>query len=252
MWVVVTGASSGIGLELARVFAEHGCHLFLVARNIQQLQKAASELRKTYGTDVRVLQKDLTEPNAADELFAQLNSTGIDIFVNNAASGICGAFADTDIHKQVETICLNTEALTRLTKCAIVHMQKHGGGKILNVASTGAYQPGPYTAVYYATKAYVLSFTQALRHELKGSGICISVLCPGATVTDFARRAGKRQLKCAMTARAVAQIAYKGLNSNRGVIIPGVWNKIAVIGSKLLPGHAMAAIVARIQKRLIV
>lgn len=247
---VITGASSGIGLALAQLLAERGHDLVLVARDAQKLADIAQELVAKYGIKTTSIQMDLSKPGAAAAMFAQLEGMSVDIFINNAGAGLCGPFLNTDSQMDAGIISLNITALTELCKLAAVHMQARGGGSILNVASTGAYQPGPYIAVYYATKAYVLSFSQALRKELADSGVAVSALCPGATATDFARRAGKRDIRGAMSARAVALCAYKGLQKNKGVIIPGVSNKLAVLFSRLVPGMLSARIVGRIQKKM--
>lgn len=247
---VITGASSGIGLALAQVFAQNGHDLVLVARDAQKLADIAAELVADHGVKATPMPMDLSKPGAAEALFSQLGDKQIGIFVSCAGAGVSGPFLNTGTEKDAEIIRLNITALTELCKHAAARMQRNGGGSILNVASTGAYQPGPYIAVYYATKAYVLSFTQALRKELAGSGVAVSALCPGATATDFSRRAGKRDIKGAMSARAVAIKAYKGLQRNKGVIIPGAGNKLAVLFSRLVPGALSAAIVGRIQKKM--
>ena len=253
-WVLVTGASSGIGRELACVFAAHQYNLVLCARDEQKMRESAAALAAQHGVETMVIQKDLTAPDAAKELFEQIEQKRIDIsiLVNNAGAGKSGLFNDIDLHTHMQIISLNIGALTGLTRLAAAHMAKRNGGRILNVASTGAYQPGPYTAVYYATKAYVLSLSQALRRELKPSGIDVCALCPGATRTEFSNRAGKKDLKKAMSARAVAYRGYKGLMKNKGVIIPGIGNKIMIVLSKLLPGSVAAAVVANIQKKLVI
>ena len=247
---MITGASSGIGLALAQVLAERGHDLVLVARDAQKLSAISNELSAKHGIKTTPIQMDLSMPGAAAALFAQIEDMPVGIFINNAGAGLCGPFLNKDSQKDAAIISLNITALTELCKLAAAHMQERGGGSILNVASTGAYQPGPYIAVYYATKAYVLSFSQALRKELAGSGVAVNALCPGATATDFSQRAGKRNIKGAMSARAVALQAYKGLQKNKGVIIPGVGNKLAVLFSRLVPGALSAAIVGRIQKKM--
>lgn len=247
---LITGASSGIGLEFARVFAENGYALVLVARDSQKLDALAAALESAHGTDTLTVQKDLSKPGAAAGLFEQLGDMRVDILINNAGAGTAGPFLETSLDAEIAVVDLNITALTTLTKLAAIRMAGQGGGKILNVASTGAYLPGPFIAVYYATKAYVLSLTQAVRHELAGSGVTVSALCPGPTATDFSRRAGRRALKGAMSARAVAQRGYRGLQKGRRVIIPGVWNKLAVFISKLLPGSLCAYLLVKIQRKL--
>jgi len=251
-WVLITGASTGIGKELALRCAREGHHLVLVARNAERLSALSELISERYHVRVVVIPKDLTAVSAPEEIFSQLLQQDIqlDVLINNAGTGQCGLFEHIDQARNNQMIDLNIRALTELTNLAIHHMRQHGGGKILNVASTGSYQPGPYIAVYYATKAYVLSLTQALRKELRGSGITISVLCPGSTATEFSQRAGKADIKGAMSPQKVADAAYKGLDKGKAVIIPGFINKIFIFASKLLPGTLSASVVARIQRKL--
>lgn len=226
--------------------------MVVVSGNPKKLEKAAAELRAGCPCEVIAVQKDLSQPGAAEALYSEITQRGItvDVLVNNAGVGRCGTFLQGETQGDDEMITLNITALTVLTKLFARDMAAAGEGRILNVASTGAYQPGPYIAVYYATKAYVLSLTQALRRELKGTGVTVSALCPGATATEFSRRAGKSDIEGAMSPQRVAQTAFKGLMRGRGVIIPGGWNRFAVAASKLLPASLSAAIVQRIQKRL--
>jgi short-subunit dehydrogenase len=251
-WVLITGASTGIGKELAVKFARQGHHLVLVARSAEKLSALSDALSKQHQVRCVVIPKDLTAPSAPEDIFAELLRQGIqlDVLINNAGAGRCGRFENSDMSENDQIIDLNIRALTSLTHHAIHHMHRHGGGKILNVASTGAYQPGPYIAVYYATKAYVLSFTQALRKELKGSGITVSALCPGSTATEFSQRAGKADIRGAISPQKVADCAYKGLYKGKAVIIPGFINKLFIFASKLLPGCLSASIVARVQRKL--
>ncbi len=252
-WVLITGASTGIGKMLALRFARQGHHLVLVARSADKLSPLSEYISKQYHVRAIAIPKDLTDSGAPEEIFDLLLEQNIrlDVLINNAGAGQCGLFENIDQQKNDQMIDLNIRALTALTNHAVHHMRRYGGGKILNVASTGSYQPGPYIAVYYASKAYVLSFTQALRHELKGSGITVSALCPGSTATEFSQRAGKADIKGAMPPQKVANLAYKGLYKGKAVIIPGLMNKIFIALSKLLPGSLSASIVARVQRKLI-
>lgn len=251
-WALVTGASSGIGMALAIRFAKAGWHVVLVARDGARLYALAEIIEADFKVRTFVIQKDLTSRTAAAELFALLfqNDIRIDVLINNAGAGACGLFQGIPDDKNIQMIDLNIRAVTQLTKLAVDHMLQYGGGKILNVASTGSYQPGPYIAVYYASKAYVLSFSQALRKELKKTGVTVSTLCPGSTATEFSQRAGKADIRGAMTPEKVADCAYIGLVKGRAVIIPGFQNKLLIAVSKLLPGSVSAAIVARIQRKL--
>lgn len=250
--VLITGASSGIGYELSRVFAANNYNLILVARNKNKLIEISDELIKEYGCSVITIQKDLSIKNSAVELYNEVIDQGIDVnvLVNNAGIGSCGLFHEINLNKDIEMISLNIEALTVLTKLFAKRMVELGTGRILNVASTGAYEPGPYIATYYATKAYVLSFSEAIANELKGFGVMVSTLCPGATITNFSRSAGKSDVKGAMSPKTVAEIAYKELMKNKRIIIPGIANRIAILMAKLLPRKVSADIVGKYQLKL--
>ncbi len=251
-WVLITGASSGIGKALALRYAKAGHSLVLVARTAEMLDALSEFISKQFHVRVIVMPKDLTKTDAPKEIFSELLRQGIrlDVCINNAGAGQSGLFENIDQERNDDIINLNIRALTEMTNLAIHHMRQHGGGKILNVASTGSYQPGPYIAVYYASKAYVLSLTQALRHELKGSGLTVSALCPGSTATEFSKRAGKADIKGAMQPNKVADCAYRGVLKGKAVIIPGFMNKAFIAASKLLPGRLSASIVARVQRKL--
>ncbi|MCY6959313.1 SDR family NAD(P)-dependent oxidoreductase [Clostridium brassicae] len=249
--VLITGASSGIGYELAKVFAKNNYNLILVARRLSRLEKLKEILCKKHAIKVNIIGLDLTKPNAVEEVFEQIKNwnINIDILVNNAGVGTCGFFNETDLKKDLDTIELNISTLTKCTKYVVNNMFKKRNGKILNVASTGAYQPGPLISVYYATKAYVVSFSEALYNELKPHNITVSVLCPGTTSTEFSQNAGKGTLKNAMSAKKVAEIAYEGLMKNKRIIIPGTLNKFLVFMSKIIPRSLLANIVRKIQSK---
>ncbi len=251
--VLITGASSGIGLALARLFAADHHSLILVARDLEKLNQLAADLNNRYNCQVTVIGQDLAQPGGAQAVYASIANRrlDVDILVNNAGAGRSGRVIDADPADNATMVELNITALTELSRIYASAMVKRGDGQILNVASTGAYQPGPYTAVYYAAKAYVRSFSLALANELDGTGVSVSILCPGATATEFSRRAGKADVGGAMSAETVAQAAYRGLKANRRLIIPGLGNQMVIVLSKCLPGHWLAAIVARIQKPLL-
>jgi len=188
---LITGASFGIGLELARIFAREGHNLVLVARSGDRLRQLAAELEKAHGTRSLILTTDLSDPGAPAYVFDQTGRAGIfvDFLVNNAGFGQYGLFADSDLEECLRQIQLNVSTLTHLTRLYVAEMIAHGSGRILNVASTAAFQPGPLMAVYFATKAYVLHFSEALANELEGTGVTVTCLCPGATATEFHKRA---------------------------------------------------------------
>lgn len=248
--VLITGASSGIGYELARVFAANHHNLVLVARSQDGLQKLADELIIQYKIRADVIVQDLSLQGAAQSIFETVSNRrlSIDILINNAGAGTIGMFHETDEAKDHEMVQLNIVALTQLTKLFSREMINNGGGKILNVASTGSFSPGPFIAVYYATKAYVLSLSEALYTELKPYGILVSTLCPGATKTDFANRAGKKDAPGAMRADKVARVAYEGLLKNKRLIIPGIMNKLLV----RLPRQVVSSLNFKSQQKLAV
>jgi len=250
--VLITGASSGIGYELSRVFAGNNYNLILVSRNISKLMDISDDLIKEYGCSIITIQKDLAAENSAVEVYQEVINRGINVnvLVNNAGIGSCGLFHEISYDKDIEMISLNIRSLTILTKLFAKRMVELGNGKILNVASTGAYQPGPYIAAYYATKAYVLSFSEAIANELKSFGVMVSTLCPGATKTNFSRIAGKSDVKGGMSPKTVAEIAYRDLMKNKRIIVPGFFNKAAVLMTKLLPRKISAYIVGRYQFNL--
>ena len=246
--VLITGATSGIGYELAKIFARNKYNLIIAARNKALLDSMKEEFEKEYGINVSVFEKDLSRKNSAVELFNKVKSENIqvDILINNAGAGYVGEFLDEDLNKDEAIMELNMNSPTILTKLFAKEMAKRRGGKILNVASTGSYHPGPYTAVYYATKAYVLSLTEALAIEFKPYNVNISALCPGATKTNFSKNAGKEDNRAAMKPSYVAEKAYKGLMKNKTTIIPGLQYKVFV----MLPRKLITPIIGKYQKSL--
>jgi short-subunit dehydrogenase len=245
---LITGASGGIGYELAKLFAQDRYNLVLVARSAETLNQLAAELQTQHGVRVTVAPVDLGEPSAPRFLFDQLRREGInvDILVNNAGFGTFGEFAQVPEKEILDQIQLNITALTRLTKLFIPPMLERRSGRIMNVASTAAFQPGPLMAVYYATKAYVLSFSEALANELRGSGVTVCCFCPGATNTGFAKRAGiegSRLFKIgAMNVETVARDGYRGLIAGRTVVISGVRNWLVAESVRFAPRKIVTAI----------
>lgn len=239
---LVTGASGGIGLELARILAREGHDLFLVARSLPELERFAVELRDQYGITAEAIRADLGDPAAPTELFDAIADRGvaIEILINNAGFGLAGRFDETDGRRELEMIQVNVAALTELTKLFLPGMVQRGTGRIMNVASTAAFQPGPLMAVYYATKAYVLSFTQAVAEEVRDSGVTLTALCPGPTHTGFANIAnmqGTRLFNSPLTmgARAVAEYGYRAMMRGDRVAIPGAFNRLGAFATRLAP-----------------
>ena len=253
---LITGASGGIGLELARLFAAGGYDLVLVARSADKLEELAGELRK-HGGAVRVLAKDLARPESPEEVFRALEAAGVavDVLVHTAGFATYGPFVEIDLGRELEELQLNVVTLTHLTKKLLPGMLARRRGGVLNVASTAGFQPGPLMAVYYATKAYVISFSEALAEELSGTGVTVSVLCPGPTATGFQRRAGMEASKLfsgmlqVADAAAVARAGYEGFRAGKRIVIPGLLNKVGVQSIRVSPRALAAKLVKRMQER---
>jgi short-subunit dehydrogenase len=252
---LVTGASSGIGAELAKVFAEHDHDLVLVARSQAKLQELSGELTRVHGVQARVVAADLADPQGPEQVAAQWRDQGleVDILINNAGYGLLGPFAETDLGRELGMIQLNVAALTHLTKLFLPAMLARRAGRVVNVASTAAFVPGPFMAVYYATKAYVLSFSQALANELEGTGVTVSVLCPGPTRTAFsaiAKNENSRLFRTGgvMDAATVARIGYEGLMSGKTIIVPGFKNRWLARSSALVPRSVSARVARRLNE----
>jgi uncharacterized protein len=250
--VLVTGASSGIGLELARCFAAEGCRLVLVARKGIALESLAAELRKTHKIQAQVFTADLAQPATPDRLLGHLQAAGIkvDVLVNNAGFGAQGKFAELPLDRQLDMLQVNVTAVTHLTRLLLPGMIERRRGGLLNVASTAAFQPGPGMAVYYATKAFVLSFTEALAEELAGTGLTVTACCPGPTATNFGAAAGGRFKliagKVAMSAESVARLGHRAFRRGRVVAITGLRNQLPAFAVRLTP----RSWVRKITKRL--
>ncbi len=251
---LVTGASSGIGLELATLLAKGRHDLVLVARGRERLDGIARGLTEEFGVTATVLSADLTDPAAPLDIFLALAECkiSIDVLVNNAGFGVYGFFADTPLAKELAMIQVNITALTHLTKLLLPAMLERRSGRILNVASTAAFQPGPLMAVYYATKAYVLSFSEALGNETAGTGVTVTALCPGPTITEFQKRAGLEmtrlfQSPLVMDAPTVARAGYDGMMRGKRVVVPGATNRTLVQALRVTPRRLATAIARRIQ-----
>jgi short-subunit dehydrogenase len=237
---LVTGASAGLGEEFARQLAAKGERLVLAARRKERLDVLAAELG-----NARAIAIDLSQPDAATRLMADLAAHGetVDLLVNNAGFGLAGQFASLDGGRQREMIDLNCGVLTELAHAVLPGMIERGSGGILNVASTAAFQPGPGMAVYFATKAFVLSFSEALHDEMKPKGINVSCLCPGPTSTEFRSVSGfdpkGRLAKLSADAPSVVRAGLKGLEANKAVVVPGLSNKVISQANRLLPRAVM-------------
>ncbi len=254
---LITGASTGIGYELCKLFAQDKYNLVIIARDLEKLKEVAGELEEKYNIFAKVIVKDLSVPNSPQEIFDEIISEDIhvDVLVNNAGFAEYGSFLETSIEKELNMIQVNISSLTHLCKLFSRKMSQNGGGRILNVASTAAFQPGPLMAVYYATKSYVLNFSEALANELKDKKINVTTLCPGPTETNFQERANlenSRLMKSkkikVMNAATVAKEGYDSLKEGKNIVIPGTTNKILAFGAKLLPKTFAAKLAYNAQK----
>jgi uncharacterized protein len=238
---LITGASEGIGYELVKLFAKDGYDCVLAARNKQKMDQLAAEVKKDFGVNTRVIAKDLSLPESAQEIFDEVTEAGIsiDVLANNAGLGLCGEFAKSDMNTNMHLLQVNLFSLTKLTWLFLPGMLKRKSGKIMNVGSIASYAPSPNFALYNASKAYVLFFSEALREELKGTGVSVTCLCPGATDTQWQARAGAKGLRLnkvhIVDAKSVAETGYKGLMKDKRVVIPGLDNKITVLSAKFAP-----------------
>ena len=252
---MITGASSGIGYALTHYFARDGYQLVLVARDQQRLMELAKRLQTQSDISVKIIAKDLALPRSPDEIFEQLqrDDITIQVLVNNAGFGSHGPFAEADLAEQLRLMQVNMVALTHLTRLFLPSMMAQHSGKILNVASTAAFQPGPFMAIYYASKAYVLSFSEALANELRGSGVSVTALCPGPTRTEFQARAGVGHTKLMsgriMDAESVARIGYDAFMRGQTVVIPGLRNRLLALAVRWAPKALVIRVVRQMQER---
>lgn len=246
---LVTGSSSGIGMHLAHEFARQGHPLVLVAPVKSELEQIAAEFKRDHSVEVRVIAKDLEQETNAREIFDELQSAGlqIDILCNNAGHGFHGKWWELEVEKDLSMIRLNIEAVMRLTKLFLPPMLQRGRGRVLNTASVAGFMPGPELATYYATKAFVLSWSEALAIELEATPISVTALCPGVTDTDFflkgnAENIKGRQSSNVMAPQDVAKVGYEGLMDEELFVIPGSANKAMIATRRILPVTAQAKI----------
>lgn len=250
--VLITGASSGIGLELAKLFARDGYDLVLVARRREKLETLGEDLGRRHGIRARAIAADLADPAAPAEILRQLaaESVAVDVLVNNAGFGELGPFSTIDVEVERRMIEVNVSALTVLTKLFLPGMLARRRGRVLNVASTAGFAPGPLMAVYYATKAYVISLSEALAEELRGTGVSVTVLCPGPTITEFQAVAHMESTRLfrmpgVMNAESVARAGYAGVMRGKRMVVPGVLNQVLPLVIRFSP-RAMVVRVARL------
>ena len=252
---LITGTTSGIGKSFARKFASEGYDLILAARNEEKLLQQQKELQSQYGITVKYVVCDLIQENAADLIMREIErwKISVDILVNNAGFNECGLFTNTDINREMDMIKLHIQFVTKLTKYMLPSMKKNNYGRILNVGSTGSYIASPADAVYSATKAYILSFSNALCGELAGTNVKVTTLCPGATRTEFASKAGIENTMlfklAVMQPDKVVKTAYPKLMKGKRIVIPGLYNKLLIFFSKITPVSIINKLTLAMMKR---
>lgn len=255
---LITGASNGIGLELAKVHASKGGDLVLVARNKSKLDELKTELEKQYKISVYIIGKDLSAFNSAQEVYDETTKQNIqiDFLINNAGFGVFGMFTETDWNKELQMINLNITTLTQFTKLYLKDMVKRKSGKIMNVASNAAFQSGPTMAVYFAVKAYILSFSEAVDEEVSDKGVTITTLCPGVTETGFHAAAEMEESnvvkgKKLPTSREVAEYGYASMMKGKTVAIHGLMNYLMANSVRFLPRALVVKITRKMQEKAI-
>lgn len=254
-YALVTGATSGIGKELAKLLANDRYNLVIVARNQEELDQTSTELSQQFGVEVITIAKDLIKPEAPAEVYEAVKAKGIqiDVLVNDAGQGQYGLFVETDLDREIDIIQLNIGAYVALTKFYLKEMVARNDGKILNVASVASQMPGPWQSVYHATKAFVLSFTEAIREEVKGTNVTITALQPGPTDTDFFRKADMENSKIVQEGSLadpvqVAKDGYEALLAGDDKVISGFKNKVQVAMSNVMPERMVAAATGKQQE----
>jgi uncharacterized protein len=253
---LITGASLGIGLEFARTFAAAKNNLVLVARNEEKLKTLAAELQTSFGITVKVIAADLSNMQEVQKVYdtCKAENITVDYLINNAGFGDFGLFQDSNWDKTEQMIDLNIKSLTKMCRLFIPDMVVRKAGKILNVASTAAFQPGPTMAVYYATKSYVLFFSEAIYNELQGTGVSVTCLCPGATESGFFKAAAMEESnlvkgKKLPTSKEVALFGYNAMMKNKMMVIHGLMNTIMATSIRFTPRKLVLAIVRKIQDK---
>ena len=253
---LITGASGGIGYELALLFATDRFDCILVARSRDKLTELAARLESEFRVKTLVIAKDLSRPTAVDEIYEEVTAAPmqVDVLVNNAGFPVFGPFVETDLKVELEMLQVNVTALTALTKLFLKGMVERRAGRILNLASTASFVPGPLMAAYYASKAYVLSFSEALANELRGTGVTVTALAPGPTRTGFQKRGQLEDSRLVQgeiaDAASVALAGYRGLMAGKTLVIPGLTNKLVPWIARLSPRGAVTRVVRRMQERV--
>ncbi|MDN3725199.1 SDR family oxidoreductase [Aequorivita sp. SDUM287046] len=253
---IVTGAASGLGFELALLLAKDNYELFLVDVDATKLEGAKKDIEAQYATSIQLLHKDLSKPNVSEEIFLALEGKDVDVLINNAGFGIFGSFNDTDWLRDISMLNLHVLTTTHLTKLVLKGMVARGSGKILNMSSLAAFQPGPLMSLYYATKAYILSFSEAIANELKGTGVTVTCLCPGQTKTCFQEvvsngaKASENKIKFNIACpKQVAEYGYDAMKKGKVVAVPGNFNKFLSKLPRFVPRRTATAIIRKIQEK---
>lgn len=254
--VLITGASSGIGYEFARIFARQKYRLILTARESAKLLEIKNEFEGQYNTPTIILTKDLSDINEVNTIheYIKSNNIRVDVLINAAGAGVYGEFKDTDFTKESDMIKVNILALTYLTKNILKEMLESNSGNIINVASTAAFKPGPLMSVYYATKAYVLSFSESIAAEISNTNVTLTILCPGPTSTDFMKKSSSSEVKDLkfkkmQTASEVASYGYKAMLRKELTAIPGISNRVLTFLLKFFPRKLFAKLMFRMKHR---
>lgn len=252
--VLVTGASSGIGRELARCFAADGSRLVLVARRRGPLETLAEELRKAHKTQCEILTADLAQPESAARVWRHLETDGtrVDVLINNAGFGANGRFASLPVERQMEMVQVNVTTAAHLMRLCLPGMLQRGRGGVLNVASTAAFQPGPEMAVYYATKAFLLSLSEAVSEEVRGTGVTVTALCPGPTATNFLAAAGAQESRLfrwvSMSAEAVARAGHAAFRRGKALCVAGLSNRFMVQAVRFAPRSVVRKVARQVNQ----
>lgn len=251
---LVTGAASGLGYELAFLLAKDGYNLFLVDIDRMRLEQVKTEIQTNFKIKVFTIVKDLSQKSVAQEIMDSINNEPIDVLINNAGFGLFGSFVDTDWERESAMLHVHILTTTHLTKLVLEGMVKRGSGKILNMSSLAAFQPGPFMSIYYASKGYMLSFSEAIANELKGTGVTVTALCPGPTKTAFQKTVSADSCDNKITfnmasAKEVAQYGYNAMLRGKSYAIPGRFNKFLAIIPRLVTRKTAASIVRKIQEK---
>jgi short-subunit dehydrogenase len=257
-WALITGASGGIGAEMAKILGEQNYHMVLVDQTENGLEQLAASMAKS-NSKIRILTMviDLCEDDAAEKVYRRVKSEAInlEILINNAGFGTLGYFSKIDWQREQRMIRLHVETLTLLTKLFLSEMLKAGQGKILNVASVAAFRPSPLMAVYNATKAYILSFSEAISNEVKGSGVSVTVLCPGLTRTGFQKNVGvgspdfTKNRWLSDGAEKVARSGIKAMHAGKAIVIPGILNNLLITIQRILPRSMITSLMRKVQEK---